>query len=95
VPFVAAARGSRGARRGSSQAAGGRDARRRRCSHRNAEPIPKEPAMTTPRTQRLAAFTLSLFTTFVIFSGVVSLSSPEHAGLLLAASETPAQTAKG
>lgn len=42
--------------------------------------------MTTPRSQRLVAFTLSLFTTFVIFSGVVSLSSPDHAGLLLAAS---------
>lgn len=49
--------------------------------------------MNTARSHRLVAFTLSLFTTFVIFSGVVSLSSPEHAGLLLAG--TPAaQTEK-
>ncbi|MCP5269894.1 MAG: hypothetical protein H6932_01545 [Burkholderiaceae bacterium] len=50
--------------------------------------------MTTPRTQRFVAFTLSLFTTLVIFSGVVSLSSPGHAGLLLASTPT-AQSAHG
>ena len=44
--------------------------------------------MTTPRPQRFIAFTLSLFTTFVIFSSVVSLSSPDHAGLLLAGTQT-------
>jgi hypothetical protein len=93
MPFIGAAGRSHGVCRDSSQAAGGRAARRRRCSHRNAEPHPKEPDMTAPRTQRLVAFTLSLFTTFVIFSGVVSLSSPDHAGLLLAG--TPAaQTEK-
>jgi hypothetical protein len=43
----------------------------------------QEPTMNTARSHRLVAFTLSLVTTFVIFSGVVSLSSPEHAGMLL------------
>lgn len=40
--------------------------------------------MTTPRTHRIAAFTMSLFTTLIIFSGVASFSAPEHAGQLLA-----------
>ena len=50
--------------------------------------------MTTPRSQRFVAFTLSLFTTLAIFSGVVSLSSPDHAGLLLASTPTT-QSAHG
>ncbi|MCB1998201.1 MAG: hypothetical protein H6933_16835 [Burkholderiaceae bacterium] len=50
--------------------------------------------MTTPRSQRFVAFTLSLFTTLAIFSGVVSLSSPDHAGLLLASTSTSQSSAK-
>ncbi len=48
--------------------------------------------MTTPRTSRFVAFTLSVFTTLTIFSGVISLSSPDHAGLLLASSPTAQHT---
>ena len=44
--------------------------------------------MTAPRTQRFVALTLSVFTTLTIFSGVISLSSPDHAGLLLASTPT-------
>lgn len=39
--------------------------------------------MTTARTPRLVAFTMALMMTLVIFSGVSSLSAPEHAGQLL------------
>ena len=39
--------------------------------------------MTTARTSRLIAFTMSLMMTLMIFSGVASLSAPEHAGQLL------------
>ena len=47
--------------------------------------------MTTARTPRFIAFTLSLMMTLTIFSGVTSLSAPDHAGQLLvrASSETP------
>jgi hypothetical protein len=47
--------------------------------------------MNTARTPRLVAFALSLVMTLTIFSGVTSLSSPEHAGQLLVRvnSETP------
>lgn len=40
----------------------------------------------TTRTHRFAAFALSLAMTLVIFSGVTGLSSPEHAGAMLARS---------
>lgn len=40
--------------------------------------------MNSPRTPRLFAFALSLVMTFTIFSGVVSLASPEHANQLYA-----------
>ena len=43
--------------------------------------------MTTARTPRLVAFALSLMMTLTIFSSVASLSSPEHAGQLLARAE--------
>lgn len=42
---------------------------------------------TAPRTRtapRFVAFTMSLLTTLMIFSGVASFSAPEHAGQLLA-----------
>jgi hypothetical protein len=44
--------------------------------------------MTTARTARLIAFTLSLMMTLVIFSGVTSLSAPEHAGQWLVQAPT-------
>ncbi len=40
--------------------------------------------MTTPRTHRLIAFAMSLCTTLIIFAGVTSFATPEHAGQLLA-----------
>lgn len=40
--------------------------------------------MNTTRTPRFVAFTLALMMTLTIFSGVTSLSAPEHAGQLLA-----------
>lgn len=43
-----------------------------------------EPAMTTTRFQRIAAFTLSLCTTLAIVSGVATLAAPHPAGQLLA-----------
>ena len=49
--------------------------------------------MTTPRSQRFVAFTLSLFTTLAIFSGVNSLATPSPAGALLV--QAPAVTAQG
>jgi hypothetical protein len=39
--------------------------------------------MTTARTPRFVAFMLSLMMTLVIFSGVASLSAPEHGGQIL------------
>jgi hypothetical protein len=39
--------------------------------------------MTTARAPRFVAFALSLLMTLTIFSGVTSLSSPEHGGQLL------------
>lgn len=45
--------------------------------------------MTAPRTRiapRLFSFTMALLMTLTIFSGVASLSAPEHAGQLLARS---------
>lgn len=47
--------------------------------------------MTTARTPRFIAFALSMMMTLTIFSGVTSLSAPEHAGQLLVrvSSETP------
>ncbi len=47
--------------------------------------------MNTTRTPRFVAFALAVMMTLTIFSGVTSLSSPEHAGQLLVRvnSETP------
>jgi hypothetical protein len=45
--------------------------------------------MNSPRTRRFVAFALSLVMTFTIFSGVVSLSSPEHAGQFYAQKSAP------
>lgn len=40
--------------------------------------------MNTTRTPRLVAFALALMMTLTIFSGVTSLSAPDHAGQWLA-----------
>ena len=50
--------------------------------------------MSNTSTPRFIAFTLSLMTTLIIFSGVTSLSAPEHAGHLLARA-TAVQPANG
>ena len=39
--------------------------------------------MNTSRTPRFVAFALSVMMTLTVFSGVASLSSPEHAGQML------------
>ena len=46
--------------------------------------------MTTRFTHHAAAFLFALATTLAIFSGVSSLSSPSHAGALLAQATVPA-----
>jgi anti-sigma factor RsiW len=84
IPFIDGACASNRACRASSQAAGETPGWRRRFIHRNAEPTPKEPTMTAARTPRFVAFTMSLMMTLIIFSGVASLSAPDHAGQLLA-----------
>jgi len=50
--------------------------------------------MTTPRTHRLIAFTMSLCTTLIIFTSVTTFATPEHAGQLLARA-TAVQSAHG
>jgi hypothetical protein len=52
-------------------------------------PSRKDADMNSPRTPRFLAFALSLVMTFAIFSGVVSLSSPEHAGQFYAQKSAP------
>lgn len=48
--------------------------------------------MNTTRTPRFVALTLALMMTLTIFSGVTSLSAPEHAGQLLAQLNTDTTT---
>ncbi len=48
--------------------------------------------MTAARTPRFVAFTMSLMMTLIIFSGVASLSAPEHAGQLLVRADAAQST---
>ena len=51
--------------------------------------------MNTARTPRFVAFALALMMTLTIFSGVTSLSAPEHAGQWLAHVNHDADTLRG
>jgi hypothetical protein len=76
--------------RASSQSPRVRAVHRRKFSHRNTESHCKEPAMNSRRPQQAVSFALSLILTLAIFSGVASLSAPEHAGQLLVQASTSA-----